>query len=103
MKTSGRLIAAVTAWIACSGGGAIALGPRPQTPVPAPSRAAELGSAADTRVVLDRYCVPCHTQRAKDVPGGVALDAWDFANIGASAEIGEKVVRKLRSGTMPPP
>src|SRR5438876_979008 len=44
MKTSARLIAAVTAWIASIGGVAIAVGPRPQTPVPAASRAADAAS-----------------------------------------------------------
>ena len=34
--------------------------------------------------------------------GGLALDVLDVANPGAAAEIWEKAVRKLRTGTMPP-
>ncbi len=34
--------------------------------------------------------------------GGLSLDNIDLANVPANAEIWEKVIRKLRSGTMPP-
>src|ERR1700721_906428 len=52
------------------------------------------------RAVLDKYCVTCHNQRLKT--GGLALDNLDFATVPAQAEVWEKVIRKLRSGTMPP-
>src|SRR5215471_14827863 len=55
------------------------------------------------RAMLDRYCVTCHSQRQKDrgvVP--IALDNVNLSNIGADAELWEKVVRKLRAGVMPP-
>jgi hypothetical protein len=51
--------------------------------------------------MLDRYCVTCHNQRL--VTAGLMLDEADIANPGAGAEIWEKVVRKLRTGMMPPP
>jgi hypothetical protein len=51
--------------------------------------------------MLDRYCVSCHNQRL--VTAGLKLDDADVANPGEGAEIWEKVVRKLRTGMMPPP
>jgi len=54
----------------------------------------------DHRAVLNQYCFTCHNQRAKT--GGLALDTLDISNIGHEAETWEKVVRKLRSGMMPP-
>ena len=49
---------------------------------------------------LDRYCVSCHNQRLKTA--GLSLDTVDPASLAEHAEIWEKVVRKLRAGTMPP-
>jgi hypothetical protein len=45
--------------------------------------------------------VVCHNQRLKTA--GLSLDTIDLASVPAQADIWEKVVRKLRSGTMPPP
>jgi hypothetical protein len=50
--------------------------------------------------ILDKYCVTCHNQRLKT--GGLTLDTMDLAKVPARAEVWEKVIRKLRSGTMPP-
>jgi mono/diheme cytochrome c family protein len=61
-------------------------------------------AASPQRAVLDKYCVTCHSQSAKDkglVP--VALDKLDLSHIGTDAEIWEKVVRKVNAGVMPPP
>ena len=52
------------------------------------------------REVLDKYCVTCHNQRLKT--GGLALDTLDLGKVPAQAEVWEKVIRKLRSGAMPP-
>ena len=59
------------------------------------------GSAVDPRPVLDRYCVTCHNDRLKTA--GLALDALDLARVGEHGERWERVVRKLRTGAMPPP
>jgi hypothetical protein len=53
-----------------------------------------------SRAILDKYCVTCHNQRLKT--GGLTLEAMDLANVPAQAEVWEKVIGKLRSGTMPP-
>jgi hypothetical protein len=57
-------------------------------------------AAQDFRPVLNRYCVTCHNERLKTA--NLALDAMDPANVAGDAAAWEKVVRKLRSGTMPP-
>ncbi len=54
----------------------------------------------EQRVLLDRYCVGCHNQKAKIA--GLTLDTLDLARPGEHAEAWEKVVRKLRAGVMPP-
>jgi Protein of unknown function (DUF1592)/Protein of unknown function (DUF1588)/Protein of unknown function (DUF1585)/Protein of unknown function (DUF1587)/Protein of unknown function (DUF1595)/Planctomycete cytochrome C len=53
------------------------------------------------RVLLDRYCVTCHNQRMHTA--GLALDTASLDDVGASAELWELVIRKIRSGAMPPP
>ena len=55
---------------------------------------------AATREMLDRYCVTCHNQRLRT--GDLALDTLDVANVGAAPGAWEDVVRKLRTGAMPP-
>src|SRR5579862_6048103 len=52
------------------------------------------------RAVLDKYCAGCHNDKVKS--GGFSMNGLDLAQIGAHSEIGEKMVRKLRSGMMPP-
>jgi mono/diheme cytochrome c family protein len=74
-----------------------ALGAGAAVPV---SQAASDPATRAHRAVLDRYCVTCHNVRLQT--GGLALDAADLGNVPAHAELWEKVVRKLRSGTMPP-
>jgi len=59
--------------------------------------------AADStapRKVMDQYCVTCHN--AKQKTANLLLDQLDLAHLGEHPEIGEKVVRKLRAGLMPP-
>ena len=58
--------------------------------------------AATQRALLDRYCVRCHNERQKESYGGLALDSVDIANVSGHAEVWENVVRKLRTGQMPP-
>src|SRR5712691_1287762 len=53
------------------------------------------------RRVVDRYCVTCHNKKLKTA--GLLLDEADVAHPGVGAEVWEKVVRKRRTSTMPPP
>ena len=57
--------------------------------------AASLESAAVTR-----YCVACHNSKVKT--GGLSLDAADVHTPAAHSEAWEKVVKKLRTRSMPP-
>src|SRR6266566_4217680 len=66
---------------------------RPQTTPPAPD-------VATQRAVVDQYCVICHNAKLKTA--NLLLDQLDLAHLGDHAEIGERVVRKLRAGMMPP-
>jgi len=52
------------------------------------------------RAMFDKYCVTCHNQRLKTA--GLALDALDLAELGQHADVFEKIVRKIRTGAMPP-
>ena len=57
-------------------------------------------SALNQRRLIDRYCVTCHNERLETA--GLRLDLIDVGNVSEGAEIWEKIVRKLRTGTMPP-
>ena len=59
-----------------------------------------VGSGADVRAVLDQYCVSCHNDTL--LTAGLALDGPDVGNPGRDPDIWERVIRKLRNGTMPP-
>ena len=50
---------------------------------------------------LQRYCIDCHN--TDDFSGGFAMELLNPGNLHADAALWEKVVRKLRSGMMPPP
>jgi hypothetical protein len=52
------------------------------------------------QATVDQYCISCHNNTLKT--GGLTLEKMDFDNVGRGAEVWEKVVRKLRSGMMPP-
>ena len=60
-------------------------------------------TAESARAVLDQYCVRCHNAGRRTA--GLALDAGalDAAVPGDHADVWERVVAKLRSGSMPPP
>jgi len=47
-----------------------------------------------------QYCFACHNTRLKS--GGVSLASVDIADVSGNSAILEKVLRKLRSGEMPP-
>jgi hypothetical protein len=52
------------------------------------------------KALVTKYCVTCHNQRSKTA--GLTFDAMDLSRAGERAEVWEKVVRRLRSGSMPP-
>jgi hypothetical protein len=58
------------------------------------------------RAFVDKYCVACHSQRAKTAGLNSArlltIDGLDLTHASANPEAAETIVRKLRSGMMPP-
>ena len=57
--------------------------------------------AGTPRQFLDQYCVTCHNQKLHTA--GLALDNQDVSAPGANPEVWERVIAKLRAGSMPPP
>jgi mono/diheme cytochrome c family protein len=51
--------------------------------------------------LVKQYCSGCHSDRGK--AGGLTLASFDAAKIGEHGEVAEKIIRKLRTGMMPPP
>ena len=50
--------------------------------------------------VVERYCVGCHNE--VDLSGGLAFEGLDREDVATDAAAWEAVVRKLRTGLMPP-
>jgi cytochrome c5 len=71
-----------------------------QAPPGAQAASPPSASATSSRALLNEYCVTCHNERLKTA--GLMLDKADVQHVGAGAELWEKVVRKVRSGAMPP-
>jgi mono/diheme cytochrome c family protein len=64
-------------------------------------RPAAAGSAPNPQqALMNQYCSGCHNQ--DDNAGGMALDKLDFEKVGKDAAVWERVVRKVRTGMMPP-
>ena len=87
---------AVSGYVAAA---AARVGSAPQQPAATP---AGDGGPATTllRATLDTYCVTCHNQRLKTA--GLALDTVDAASPHTNPEIWERVIARLRAGSMPP-
>ena len=89
------MVKATLCWIGILAAGALYLEGAKQQPinsVPHPS--------SEYRDVLDRYCVTCHNEKL--LTAGLALNKVDVVGVSENAAIWEKVVRKLRTGAMPP-
>src|SRR5688572_28652946 len=67
----------------------------------APAASAPRTAARETTAAtLTRYCVTCHNERVKTA--GFVIDTAALTDVGTHAEAWEKVVRKLRTTSMPP-
>src|SRR5262245_41726470 len=55
---------------------------------------------ASQRALIDQYCIGCHNDKTKS--GSLDLTSLDLTHVEQGAPQWEKVVRKLRSGMMPP-
>src|SRR4051794_28725316 len=102
-----NLVVAVAA-TALLGGGVSAQQAAKPASAKAPGAAPKLAAAhASTALPVDaqnqlvgQYCATCHSERGK--AGGLVLAGFDAAKIGERPEVAEKMIRKLRTGMMPP-
>jgi hypothetical protein len=78
--------------------GSVVLG-RPAVDAQAPVRAS---TGPVLEQVLGTYCLTCHNTRTQT--GSLSLEGFGLASIheGAGSEVGERVLRRMRSGMMPP-
>ncbi|MGC4083239.1 MAG: DUF1587 domain-containing protein [Vicinamibacterales bacterium] len=72
---------------------------------PAVARAAAMQAAVEDdpafrKATLDKYCITCHSARAKTA--GLVLQDIDVNDVAANPQLWEKVVRKMRDAAMPP-
>lgn len=65
-----------------------------------PLQESQAPSVFTERSVFQRYCFGCHNTRLKS--GGLALDAANLGNPEAQPEVWEKVIRRIRTRSMPP-
>ncbi len=64
---------------------------------------AQRATTADTtaqRALIEEYCVACHNQKSSTA--GISLQGLDYGNVASNADVWEKVLRKVRTGQMPP-
>src|SRR5580765_782483 len=93
------LLAAVIVVLAVAPGGAQQAAPPNASGQPPPASLAET-ERRQKPALLNQYCITCHNQRLKT--GGLMLDTLDLEHVGKDAAAWEKVVRKVRTGMMPP-
>ena len=72
-----------------------------QASLPSLSAPPSIGPTAErTRTVLQQYCLPCHNQKLRTAD--LAFDRLGLSDVPSKADTWEKVIRKLRTRTMPP-
>jgi cytochrome c551/c552 len=94
IKRAAGCLATMTVLLAAQSASPQASSVKPQA---APTQVTD---AMEERALLNQYCVTCHNQKLKTA--GLELDKLDTAHVADHAEKWELVVRKLRSGMMPP-
>jgi hypothetical protein len=55
---------------------------------------------ADAQAIVDKTCAGCHNNRVQN--GNLSLDGFDVSRAGEHRDVSERMIRKLRSGQMPP-
>jgi mono/diheme cytochrome c family protein len=77
-----------------------------QAPAPVPAHSANDLTATAEHDLFTRYCVSCHSEKAKaagmDSARKLTIDSIDFSDVHKHAETLELIVRKMRAGMMPP-
>ena len=98
-----KTLAVVSAIAALLVGGAIDSEDGPsadEASVVAPAAVGTHLSATTLDEVVEQYCVRCHSDRR--MTGNLSLETFDVASAPEMAEVGEKIILKLRAGMMPP-
>ncbi len=74
-----------------------------ETTAPATARtpAASPADSASHAGLVEKSCISCHNNKTKT--GGLSLQGLSLTDVPAHGEVWEKVLRKVRSGEMPPP
>lgn len=67
----------------------------------APAAQASAPAASTAQEVVNQYCITCHNGRLRTA--GLTLDTVDTQNPAADPDTWERVIAKLRAGSMPPP
>ena len=97
VRAPARVVAASTMAL-CLAGGIVAAVSVVETAARPPR--SQSASAPPLREVLDQYCITCHNERLR--AAGLALDAADPTRPEADPALWERVIAKLRAGSMPP-
>jgi len=75
--------------------------PRSAKPALAVSHTPNTMPVEAQNALVKQYCAVCHSERGK--AGGLSFANFDAATLDEHADLGEKMIRKLRAGMMPPP
>ena len=78
--------------------------PQSAKPAAVPKAAASTApaaTAAHANELVSDYCSSCHHDGKKS--GGVSLETFDIAKVTSDPDLGERMIKKLRTGLMPPP
>src|SRR5262249_20101226 len=75
--------------------------PKPQAPAPPTAAAPAAAPGADLNAITSTYCVTCHNDKTKR--GDLSLQTFELAKVADIPDVGEKMIRKLQAGMMPPP
>ncbi len=84
----------------CLGAALVLAGALPAAAANPPAGAAAAPDIEAHGLALRRYCVGCHNERLRTAD--LLLDQVDIGNVARDPDVWEKVVRKLRTGLMPP-
>jgi mono/diheme cytochrome c family protein len=62
--------------------------------------ARQADAVAANQATIQKYCVGCHNEKVKS--GGLTLSTLDLSRAAGNADVWEHVIRKVRTGAMPP-
>jgi hypothetical protein len=94
-RTRLLLLVPVAATLVWAGGSTSMLGGQNRS-----GGAAAPAPEVSTQALLKEYCITCHNKQLRT--GGLSLDSMSLDAVGADLAMWERVVRKVRTGMMPP-